>query len=75
MLGVRKEGWLGDIFMKISFQRLKNLTSGTFGWMLEHISHRAVIVADNDTNDKEVIIEGILYHLQLVASQIPIDVN
>ena len=55
MGGVRKEGWIGDIFMKLSFWWLKNLTSGTFGWMLEHSSHRAVIVADNDINDKESI--------------------
>ena len=64
MGGVRKEGWLGDIFMKLSFRLPKNLTSGTFGWMLEHSSHCAVIVADDDINDKEAIIEGILYHLQ-----------
>ena len=64
MGGVRKEGWLGGLCMKLSFQRLNNLTSGTFGWMLEHSSHRAVIVADDDINDKEAIIEGILYHLQ-----------
>ena len=32
--------------------------------MLEHRSHSAVIVSDNDINDKEAIIEGMLYHLQ-----------
>ena len=32
--------------------------------MLEHSSLRAVIVADDDINDKEAIIECILYHLQ-----------
>ena len=55
MGGVRKEGWLGDIFMKLSFIRLKNLTLGTFGWMLEHSSHHASIVAENYINDKEAI--------------------
>ena len=63
MGGVHKEGLLRYFCMKVSFRWLKNLTSGTFGWMLEHSSHCAVIVADNDINDKEVIIEGILYHL------------
>ena len=53
-------GYLHEAFLS----GLKNLTSGTFGWMLEHSSHRAVIVADDDINDKEAIIEGILYHLQ-----------
>ena len=61
---VRKERWLGHIFMKLSFWWLKNLILGTFGWMLEHSSHCSVIVAYNDINDKETIIEGILYHLQ-----------
>ena len=32
--------------------------------MLDHSLHRAFIVADDDINDKEAIIEGILYHLQ-----------
>ena len=56
MGGVRKEGWLGNVCMKISFRRLKNLTSGIFGWMLEHSLHCAVIVAEYDINDKEAII-------------------
>ena len=64
MGGVRKEGWLGDFCIKFSFGWLKNLNSGTFGWMLEHSSRCAAIVADDDINDKEAIIEGILYHLQ-----------
>ena len=28
----------------------------TFGWMLEHRSHCAVVVADDDVNNKEAII-------------------
>ena len=32
--------------------------------MLEHSSHRSFIVADYYINDKEAIIEIILYHLQ-----------
>ena len=51
MGGIRKGVWLGDFCMKFSSQQIKKLTLGTFVWMLEHISHRAVIVADDKINE------------------------
>ena len=64
MGGICKEGRLWVLIITFSFGLLQNLTSGNFGWMLEHISHCAVIVTENEINDKEAIIECILYHLQ-----------
>ena len=61
---VCKKGWLWDFCIKLYFGLLKSLTSGTFGLMLDHSSHCAAIVTDYDINDKEEIIECILYHLQ-----------
>ena len=58
-----KEGCILDLIIKFSFGLLQKLTSGTFGWMIENISHCAVIVAYDDINYKEAIIECILYHL------------
>ena len=54
--------------MKLSFWWPKNLTSGTFGWMLNNSSHCSVIVAGDDINDKEAIIECMFYHLQICRS-------
>ena len=51
MEGICKEGWIWDFLIKFSFGLLQNLTLGTFGWMLEHIFHCSVIVADDDIND------------------------
>ena len=53
-----------EFLIKFSFGWLQNLTSGTFGWMLEHSLHCAVIVAYGGINDKEAIIEYILCHIQ-----------
>ena len=55
MGGICKEGWLWNFLIKFSFGWLHNLISGTFGWMLEHSLHCAVIVADYDINYKEAI--------------------
>ena len=68
MRGMCKKGWLWDFFIKFSFVWIQNLTSYTYRWMLDHISHCAVIVADDDINDKEAVIECILYHLQYSRS-------
>ena len=64
MGGICKEVWIWDFLIKFSFGWLQNLNSGTFGWMLENSLHCAFIVAYNGINDKEAIIECILYHLQ-----------
>ena len=68
MGGICKEGWLSDFLIKFSFGWLQNLTSATYGWMLEHSLHYDVIVAGDVINDKEAIIECILYHLQYSRS-------
>ena len=52
MGGICKEGWLWDFLIKFSFGLLQKLTSGTFGWMLEHSKLFAFIVADDEINDK-----------------------
>ena len=62
MVGICKEGWLWDLLIKFSFGCLQNLTPDTYQRILEYSLHCAVIVADDDINDKEVIIEFILYH-------------
>ena len=56
MGGIYKEGCLWDFLIKFSFGCLQNFTPGTFVWMIEYSSHCAVIVADDDNNDKEAII-------------------
>ena len=56
MGGICKEGWLWDFLIKCSFEWLHNLTSDIYWWMLEHSSHCAVIVSDDDINNKESII-------------------
>ena len=61
---IRKKGRLWDLYIKFPFRCLKNLTSDTNDWILEHSSHRAVVVADDYIDDKETIIISILYHLQ-----------
>ena len=58
----------GALIIKFSFGWLQNLASDTYGWMLEHSSYCTVIVDDDDINDKEAIIECILYHLQYIRS-------
>ena len=63
MGGICKEGWLWGLLIKFFFGLHQNLTSGTFVWMLEHSLYCAVITADKDINNKEAIIECILYHL------------
>ena len=68
MGGICKKVWLWDFLIKFSFGRLHNLTSDTYEWMLEHSSHCAVIVAENDIYDKEDIVECILYHIQYIRS-------
>ena len=64
MGGIYKEGWLWDSLIKFSFGLLQNLTLYTFGWIPENSSYCAVIVANDDINDEEAILECILYHLQ-----------
>ena len=64
MGGICKEGCIWGFLIKFSFGLLQNLTSGTFGWMLEHSLYCAIIISDDENNDKEAIIECILYHLQ-----------
>ena len=54
--GVCKEGWLWGFLIKFSFRWIQNLSSGTFGWMLEHTLHGAVIIFDDVINDKKAII-------------------
>ena len=63
MGGIYKEGWIWDFLINFSFWWLQNLTSGTFGCMIEHSSHCAVIVSDNEINYKEAITECIIYQL------------
>ena len=56
MGGVCKEGWIWGFLIKFSFRWIQNLSSGTFGWMLEHTLHGAVIIFDDVINDKKAII-------------------
>ena len=47
-----KEIWIWDFLIKFSFGWLQILTSRIFGWMIENSLHCAVIVSDDDINDK-----------------------
>ena len=62
MGGICKKLRLWDLHIKFPFRCLKNLTSDTNYWMLEHSPHRAVVVADDYTDDKEKI--AIIYRLR-----------
>ena len=64
MGGIFKKGRLWDLHIKFIFLCLKNLTSDTNDWMLEHSLHCSVVVANDYIDDKETIIISILYHLQ-----------
>ena len=52
MGGICKKGRLWDLPIKFPFRCLKNLTLDTNAWILEHSSHRAVVVADDYIDDK-----------------------
>ena len=54
--GICKKVWLWDFLIKFSFGCLQKFTLDTYGWMLEHISQCALIIADNVINDEEAII-------------------
>ena len=56
MGGICKEVWLWDFLIKFSFGCLQKLNLDTYGWMLEHISHCAFVVTDDDINDEKPII-------------------
>ena len=68
MGGICKKGRLWDLHIKFPFRCLKNFTSDTNDWMLEHSSHCDVVVTDDYIDDKETIIISILYHLQYSCS-------
>ena len=53
MGGICKEVWLWYLLINFCFGWLQNLTSGTFGWILGQKLHCAVIVTDDDINDKK----------------------
>ena len=52
MGGICKEGLLWDFLIKFSFGCLQNLTPDTYHRMLEHSSHCAIVVTDDDINDE-----------------------
>ena len=62
MVGICKKLWLWDFLIKSSFGCLQKLTPETYQWMIEHSSHCAIVVTDDDVNDEKSIIEYILYH-------------
>ena len=53
MGGICKEGWLWYFLVKFSFGRIRKLTLDTYGCMLLNSFHCAIIIAENDINDKE----------------------
>ena len=63
---IRKKGRLWDLHIKFPFRCLKNLTSDTNDWILEHSSHRAVVVADDYIDDKETIIIALVYGVKFL---------
>ena len=64
MGGICKEGWLWGFLIKFSFRYLQNLNPETYQKILEHSSHCAIVVTDDDINNEKLVIEGVLYHLQ-----------
>ena len=56
MGGICKELFFWYFLINFFFGWLQNLTSVTFGWMFKHSLHYAIIVADDDINDKKAII-------------------
>ena len=53
---IYKEGWLLYLLLKFFFWWIQNLNLGTFVWMLDQNPHCAIIVSDDDINDKKLII-------------------
>ena len=70
MGGICKEGWLWDFLIKFYFGLIQNLTPDTYQRMLEHSSHCAIVVTDDDVNDEKSIIECIHYNFNIAEASI-----